>query len=300
MQPAKTKQVTRPIPRHLWILLVVAVVHWLLLQLKTPVFNAPRPAPVSVEMVDPTKLEAIRNQWKQKDRALLLSDPSTPKDPKAQAPKDARFESDRNRSVERETRAAVTDVLPRAGQSGSKPERRAAPERAALPSLSKLGVPILKPGRQKPPVDETLPTPGQAGASQAILDRSIPLGSENVLNSVESVYYSFYSRLYEAVGPVWKSRVREIVWSRRWPAGEYLTQVELVLDTSGGFRDVRILRSSGIQEFDQAVIESWKRIQRFPNPPQGLRKPDGTVRSGWSFAVDLTSQPVFGSPERRY
>jgi TonB family protein len=85
--------------------------------------------------------------------------------------------------------------------------------------------------------------------------------------------------------------------------GEYVTVVDVVLDSEGNLLGLQYLQRSGIPEFDQSVEESWKRIRRFPNPPKGLLKEDGNLHMGWTFAVqvgDGNQEWDFRPPERRF
>ena len=85
--------------------------------------------------------------------------------------------------------------------------------------------------------------------------------------------------------------IREIPGSvgagRNLSQGEYTSVVEVILTPDGLLEDVVIRHSSGIPEFDRAAQTVWSRLRKFPNPPQGLREPDGRVRTQWSFTVTL-------------
>ena len=99
-------------------------------------------------------------------------------------------------------------------------KRRKAPKPAppvktevALPKVGNLGVNYRFEKRAKTETEakvrESKLTPdptalrgGQDGGDQAIMDRTLPEGSENLLKAQESVFYSFYSRLYEAIAPI--------------------------------------------------------------------------------------------------
>jgi TonB family protein len=78
--------------------------------------------------------------------------------------------------------------------------------------------------------------------------------------------------------------------------------VEVVLDREGNFKDLRWLKSSGVAEFDTAVEETWRKLNRFPNPPQGILTAEGEVRMGWSFLVRVGEGPeiYFAPPARHY
>lgn len=296
-----------------WVLLaaLALLLHLAALYLSPGWFRPIPPPPIEVSQIDPAKLAAIKRGWK--DRGFLLSkDPNPPKSKEA-APKDARYESDRNRAVEKETRARKTNVIPNvAGDPNSKAAKDAAAKRAnrtrdaskiPLSNLSNFqGLPVPGPRNERERAEERRQGgPGETG-DQALLDRSVPEGAENMLNTVESVYYSFYARMYEQIGPLWQSLLGERVRRKRPPPGEYYTQAEIIFDDQGYFVEARIISRSGIDEFDSAVPEAWAKIPRFPNPPRGLVQSDGKIHMGWTFAVriDERMQWQYMPPERSY
>lgn len=249
--------------------------------------SAGAPAPVAIHEVDPRKLEEIQRQWK--ERALLLQKDRAAPDKTVPAPKDARYMSDRNTRVEEERRARQTAPIPHAVNP-------APPQARKLPKLAQLGVRLPKPSDRAPP------DPGETG-DQALLDRHLKEGDRNLLNTVESVYYSYYSRLYQAIAPIWNSRIRQAAYTTRGiVAGEYIAHADVVFDREGNLREVRILQSSGVPAFDEAIHYAWRKIQRFPNPPRDLLDASGEVHTGWSFAVNLDANSGFQfyEPERTY
>lgn len=235
-------------------------------------------APRRMEVV-PLTAEQIAALRARRERTLLLQkDTSAARD---ERPRDARYFSDRDRTVEKEQRAERTDAVPRTGVPA-----------AATPDLGRLGVALPQPTGQRKPI---------AGADQSILDTQLPVGAENVLNTERSVYYSFYSRLYEAIAPVWQSRIRDVTPTRKLPPGEYTTEVLITTDRLGNLRAISYLRRSGVFEFDEAVEFSWRKIRQFPNPPAGLLRADGTVQTTWTFNVSVGPGAViqYSPPVRR-
>ncbi len=107
-----------------WILLaaIVLVLHFLAFYFSPGWYRPGRPPPVEIQQIDAAKLDAIKRGWKQ--RALLLAKDKKPEKSEPE-PKDARYESDRNRTVERETQARQTNVIPNvAGDANAKKEQR--------------------------------------------------------------------------------------------------------------------------------------------------------------------------------
>jgi|GEM_PF-582934 len=293
-----------------WILLAALALflHLLAFYLSPGWFKPAPPAPIEVDQIDPAKLKAIKRGWK--ERGFLLSkDPNKPKE-KVSEPKNARYESDRNRAVEKETRARETNVIPNiAGDANSKSQKNQEAKKSEakrvkqipLSNLSNFqGLPVPGPRPDEERAEQRRHGgPGQTG-DQALLDNTVPEGAENMLNTAESVYYSFYSRMYEQIGPLWQSILTERVMSKRRAPGDYLTQADVVFDGDGNFVEARILSSSGVPDFDNAVPAAWRKVPRFPNPPRGLIQRDGKIHMGWTFAVriDEHMQWNYLPPER--
>lgn len=273
--------------RRKWALAIAVAIllHWLALEYSRYLELAGHgtPPPVAIHEVDARKLEQVRQQWR--ERALLLQKNQTKPDESVAAPKDARYFSDRNTRVDQERRARQTDTLPRPATQSAAP----------LPKLSDLGV------RMRPPntrVQETSP-----GADQALTDRALQEGDQNLLNTVESVYYSYYSRLYQAIAPHWNSRIRQAAMGvNRIPEGEYVARADVVFDRDGNLKDIRLLQSSGVPAFDEAIPYAWRTIARFPNPPRDLLDAAGEIHTGWTFTVTLDQAAGFRfqEPSRAY
>lgn len=237
--------------------------------------------PVEIKPFDPSALESLRKEWR--DKKLLLSKDENPAKDDTPA-KDAEYLSDRNRQVEKEQRAQRTDVIPKPGSAASSPKLKDLGVRMNPPRERGRGAQVA--------MNDTPPSPSEAsdpGADQTLLDYDLPLGAENLLNTERSVYYSYYSRLYQAIGPIWQSRVRDVPYMRAVAPGDYTTWAEVTFDRYGSLVGVRFERSSGISEFDEAVTASWRRVRRFPNPPQDLIEKDGFVHTRWTFTISVDS-----------
>jgi hypothetical protein len=294
-----------------------------------------KPAPVELKTIDPAKMDQIRKRWRNEQKQLLIDTEKNAASAKEASDK-AKYMSDRNIVVDKEQRAKQTDVMPKAGNPGgatsqatqekksiaqpkpphpqseaqSEAKTKAPPKHQVVPSLSNLGIPLNLSAKTHPDEQEDTSPPvnspnqnqnraGSGGANQWVDDPNVPEGSENLLNAQESVYYSFYSRLYEAIAPVWSAKVQQIAYQVRVQPGDYTTVVDVVLNSEGDLVEVRTMRGSGVREFDGVVDPSWRQIGRFPNPPSGLLGADGKLHMAWSFTMRVGSQGIGFLPPAR-
>lgn len=180
-------------------------------------------------------------------------------------PKEARVISDRNQTVAREQKA-----------------------RASLETLRSLKALAPRPLDPKSALRGDLAQEQQTSLAVDRLDiPGLSEGAENLLNTRESVFYSFYSRIYDSIAPLWQRRVREAYSGRLLGPGRYTTRVVVTLARDGSLDAVEMLSTSRVGIFDQLALDSWRRVSQFPNPPEGLRDQDGRVRTIWNFTVEV-------------
>jgi len=216
-------------------------------------------------------LSAVERQW-QKEKALALPtrETLTPDRNRDRA----KFQSDRARAVEKESRARKSD-------------------------LGRLGLPLPRPAEDTSQTSSVQSRKSEA--AQWIDDPSISFGAENLLNTSEARFYSFYSRMYDTVGPIWRGLARAAVESnleQRSRDGEYTTQVDVAHRADGTFSHATVTAASGTAEFDRIAADCWRRAGAFPNPPRDLIGPDGLIHTGWTFKVYVGAQ--WGALERSY
>lgn len=303
--------------RWSWIILLAIILHFALLISKMRLlFQSVPPKPLDVRTLSPEELENFKRDW-ERNRKFLLK--QTQKETDAPVP-EARFESDKNSKVEKETRARNTNVLPQEPTAAAPPSQAHQETKAESQSNTKnvatvgkklslkqlgirmdLGAPKAE-RRTESVARNIAPNVFQ---DQSLQEDALEEGERNLLNTERSRFYTFYARLYEAIAPLWNSKVSSAFESGKGqysPGAAYTTLAEVILTPSGELVDVVIVQSSGIKAFDQAVTDSWRKISRFPNPPKDLVKPDGYVHTGWTFTVNISEQAGvrFLAPERRY
>lgn len=274
-----------------WVICAIAalILHSLLLWLMPDFLNASPPIPIELGGINANELDTIKKQWSPEKKFLISNAVKNT----SEAPKNARYESSENRAVDHETRAAHPEDLARPGLLGSGTQDTGAREKkpqpiplAKLSNLSDITDPLRKPKIAPVESENANRQSGHAGGGAAQdIDDNAPISAENMLNTAETIYHSFYMRMYNSIGPAWMSRIRDVSSRVRVKQGEYQTVADIKLDSDGNFAGYEILKSSGIEAFDQAVPYSWQKLPRFPNPPRGLIGRDGFLHMRWSFTV---------------
>ena len=129
---------------------------------------------------------------------------------------------------------------------------------------------------------------GLAASNDYIDD--IPLGDMTKLNTLEFKYYGFYHRIKQKLEQYWGYAVRQKITGlirrggRRPASAESITSLAITLNSKGSIVDIQVKSPSGVQELDEAAIESFNKAGPFPNPPEGMLK-DGLAKIEWGFVV---------------
>jgi TonB family protein len=141
--------------------------------------------------------------------------------------------------------------------------------------------------------------------SQAVMDqivgaapndhlKDVDEGDGTYLNTREWKYASFFNRVKQSVGTQWNpnaSLVRRDPTGTTYSGRDRYTLLNITLDESGRVADISIEKSSGLDFLDLEAIESFKRAQPFPNPPQGLLEDDSKVRFKFGFFMEMGGGP---------
>lgn len=236
------------------------------------------------------------------------------------SPKDAKFLGKQNQRVDRETRAAVTGSFKAAGKgirNGSKSTsqsvsksskgKKANTKKVVAkkkvtkkfdPKSIKLTDLGLGKSFSKQPAAKAAPALGlktgdskQKGLAQNNdFIEDLPLGDMTKLNTMEYKYYGFYYRIRQKLEQYWGDSLRKQA-RKMWKRGRSIasnenkiTALTITIDKKGNITDVRVKSTSGINELDDAAIESFNKAGPFPNPPSGLVK-HGHAKIEWGFVV---------------
>jgi TonB family protein len=223
----------------------------------------------------------------------------------------AKFLSAKNNTVEHETKAKNADqfknVKPQkqmAPQVHQKTESESAPEEKLTEhseTKSKLfdtGFDVYSALNKNKNVKKQMAkekrsvasTGEESGTNDHIKDVDESLMTQ--LNTREYLYYGYYSRIKNQLNQWWQPKVREkvtkLVSQGRKIASEEnkTTKLIIILNKTGLLVKVQVLSESGVRDLDEAAIEAFRQAAPFPNPPNGMIEPDGTIRIRWDFVVE--------------
>jgi len=122
--------------------------------------------------------------------------------------------------------------------------------------------------------------------------KDLDSGLETLLSTKEFVYYSYFNRIRTQLNQYWTDKVRQKL-SEMYKKGRMIassddkvTKCLITLDATGKLIKVQIIGDSGVRELDEAAVEAFRSAAPFPNPPTGMKDPDGTIKIRWDFILE--------------
>lgn len=210
--------------------------------------------------------------------------------------------SDRNQTAQQQTRAAHTDDFRQKMGTGLKSHS----QKATTPATGEASESANGEGAKAAGIKRNWKTLtlkdlgiGGDGAPTAASDdrlSDVARGDRTVLSTREFKFYSYYHRIKETLRQYWKPNVERklaMLWSKgaKMEDAELVTQVVVLIDEKGKVTRINRLSSSGFEELDSAAIEAFNAASPFPNPPAGMKDPDGLVRLRWDFILKTEASP---------
>lgn len=123
------------------------------------------------------------------------------------------------------------------------------------------------------------------------LPKEIREGAETVLNTDKVLYASFINRITEAVYDPWVSNletaIRETKFrDKKLETNLYVTKLLITMDKEGEIKGIKLMKSSGNDEIDDAPKRAFWALEGFRNPPEQLLSEDGYIRLPYEFHLD--------------
>lgn len=199
------------------------------------------------------------------------------------------FKNRSGQGQEKSTQEQKENPAEVAQEKKSKPKSKVSSQ-GTLPTLGDLK-PTFRPQYQRQFEDIPVGKGGEVSSTNDHLKQQ-PVGIETMLNSREFVYYTYYQRIRSQLRQYWepsiRERVRKIFAQGRSIAStkDHRTQVVIVLDQQGSLLKVQVVNESGVSDLDEAAVDAFRAAEPFPNPPQGMIEPDGTIKIRWDFILE--------------
>jgi TonB family protein len=271
---------------------------WLSSQSKVPQKDS-----ISIELISPPvaaqPTESSPSKTTQKKKSEILERQIVEQEvkPSQEEAPDTRFLSAQNQKVDKQTvsknRGEFRNSKREAPPSDSLDNSN---KKISLKSLApKLGHMAYDPDalkKQAAPENESEKANNSGGSATSDYLKDVDQGLETLLNAREFKYYTYYNRIRKQLSQHWEPRVRTKL-SQLFKQGRYLasstdriTKLIVVLDQKGNLVNVQMIKDSGVSDLDEAAIEAFQSAAPFPNPPQGIVDPDGTVKIRWDFVLE--------------
>lgn len=126
------------------------------------------------------------------------------------------------------------------------------------------------------------------------LPGDITKGGRTLLNTEPVMYAGFINRVADEIYDAWVSHAgsaieRIYAGGKRLESTVYVTKITVVLNRDGGVASLKVLKSSGIRELDEAPKKAFWDAEPFPNPPSQMFDDDGLVRFVYEFHYEWRS-----------
>lgn len=124
---------------------------------------------------------------------------------------------------------------------------------------------------------------------------NVKVGDFTALNTDRNMFYSFFTRIEDAVRPKWESEVEDTLAllqksNLHISQKQFKTRIDILLTSDGKYYKAVLLKSSGVHGLDQAIINAFKEAQFFPHPPQEMIGSDGLIKLEYVFHVEYNPQ----------
>lgn len=275
-------------------------------------------APIEITNIPPEVLKQMLQQQQQpkakvNPREKEIAETEDAKNNKVDP--DAKFLSDRNQTVEKETKSNIVDDFRKKQGEGRKakemgkedaPTGAETADEETFKDLDVNDAPSFLPDAKNKGIKrdwkklslKDLGVGGDGGNLSATDDRlkGVDEGDRTILSTREFKFFSYYHRIKELLRQHWKPNVERKL-TRMYEKGkvigedEMITRLQVLLSPDGHITRISKVTSSGIEEIDEAAVDAFNRASPFPNPPKGMLDADGFVRINWDFILKTEAAP---------
>jgi outer membrane biosynthesis protein TonB len=176
------------------------------------------------------------------------------------------------------------------------PAEMQAPHRVRESARRELQKPIERDGYERPPLTGQPNVGRQARMGDSSLAEYIPdvrEGGFTALNSDQFVHYTFYARVNEQIRNRWVMNIRDFLDRasgaeiNRLARKTQLSEVEIVLDSTGKFVKAIFFNRAENPVLDQSAVRAFQLASPLNNPPSEMIEADGYIRLRYGFYVQF-------------
>ncbi|MBK9323135.1 MAG: TonB family protein [Bdellovibrionaceae bacterium] len=265
---------------------------------RLPQQSLPLKESITFEILDQNpvtkSLEKPKNdKSKNESRQVVEQDPSL----NHETPENARFFSEQDQKVKKETQASNQGAFQNLKTKNSK-AGKTNESKKAVPKLDQLlatydpTFEALKKHEAKIAQEAADAQKGGEVSKTDYLGKDVDRGIETLLNTREFKYFTYYNRIRKQLSQYWEPKVREKM-TTLFRQGRTIatsqdrtTKLLIVLNSAGTLVTVQVLSDSGVRDLDEAAVEAFRSAAPFPNPPKGIIESDGTVKIRWDFVLE--------------
>jgi TonB family protein len=178
-------------------------------------------------------------------------------------------------------------ILPKPSSDTTGDKAQASAEGLDRPVDGPVDPKAMFPANNPGPIADKLGSDGMFDPTKQLQE-----GDRNLLNRRETRYWAFFDRVKRQIEREWSPQTE---YRRRDPYGNVYgvkdrwTTAEVVLNTNGSIRKLQIIKSSGLDFYDDEAIRALNAAAPFANPPEGMMDEQGLVRFTFGFYFEINS-----------
>lgn len=223
------------------------------------------------------------------DVSVALPAIETLQETAAEAPKDAKFISDRHLSTDEETSPdlQIHDIAQaqsgRAKTEVSETQSRISKESFTLSESDKLAL--------NDPLVSGRAAPSELAASPGFYER-LKRGDALKVNALRSDTGGYVNRIKRKLQVMWNPG--KTIDPAMYRYNRVTVTLAIVLNRKGELTDLRVIEPSFFPRYDEEALRTVRQSVPFPNPPDHLVQDDGLVYLTWGFYLATTNIGVAG------
>jgi len=141
------------------------------------------------------------------------------------------------------------------------------------------------------------------GASPNKFPTDVALGANTLLNTDKVKYASYINRIADEVYDPWVGYAQEAAGilkdrAKKMDDDTYVTRLGVTLNEEGVVTGLTVMKSSGIEVFDEATKKAFYTANPFPNPPAQLFNEQRRIKLVYEFHFEWKSSYYGVFPRR--